>query len=88
MNIPEPKQVFALAVQRGKYRHDRTLLEELADIDAELDELKRAVRLMAVKVEVENEFADIVLAAMSLSYRYGLDIETAINRKYRHHGGK
>jgi len=87
MNIPSKEQVHALAVKRGKYYRDRTLAQSLTDIEIEIEELQIAVNIMAVKEEIEDEFADLVLTAMSLCHHYNLDLETAINRKYRKHGG-
>ncbi len=85
---PGPEQIHGPCSQKGKNYRDRTLAEALFDIDRELEELNLAVNIMAVKEDIEDEFADLVLTAISLCYHYGLDLESAINRKYLKHGGK
>lgn len=88
MDIPPPEQVYALAVRRGKYKRDRTFIQEIEDIHDEYIELHEAARNLKNKKAIENKGADIVLTIMSIFCRHGLDLEGAINRKYRHHGGE
>ncbi len=85
MNIVTPKEVYELAREKGWWDTYREVPELLCLIHSEVSEALEAYRNRVpegTKGCFSEELADVVIRIWDMSFKFGIDIVEAVNKKH------